>query len=231
MNPRTIQRIENEQSGSTRAHTLECLAKALSVAPDDLTNPAPPEAPEHDEAREEKNHTAPERVPVGGLVAPKTRLAYDLVKRRYGVSAVALLNIAPLLFTLHAEASLVRRRATLEKANTAVGMLRETAYESELSGLHVGADEADGASYAERASIEKADLFGKCLLDDYWERPLFGPEPFDENQTNPFANYLRWQAGTLGKPGIVDVERDGLTYGPGGANFPAATFSATRSTP
>ena len=109
INKRTIQRLENEpqQCQKTRKYTLECLAKALRVEENVLTG-SPPEsdkAPAYD----------PERVQIGAQVAPKVRLAYDLIRRRYGVSATEIINMAPLFFALLAEGSLAWRREKLKE--------------------------------------------------------------------------------------------------------------------
>ena len=72
---RTIQRLENAKDGGTTPHprTVERLANALRVKPEALVGGSPPE----DSATEQS--PAPERVQIGALIAPKARLAYDLV--------------------------------------------------------------------------------------------------------------------------------------------------------
>ena len=66
-----------------------------------------------------------DRVQMGAQVAPKTRLAYDLIKRRYGVSATEIINMAPLFFALLAEGSLAWRREKLEEAEEAIKRLNQ----------------------------------------------------------------------------------------------------------
>ena len=85
---RTIQRLENEpeRCQKTREGTLNLLARALGVAPGVLTGELP--LPDSDKAPADNS----ERVQIGAQVAPKARLAYDLVKRRYGVSATDIIN-------------------------------------------------------------------------------------------------------------------------------------------
>lgn len=220
VNARTIQRIENGgQQHRAHATTLDRLAYALGVEKSELTDPAPPESPQPQSSEQEKKG----RISISAGVPPWVRLAYDLVRRRYGVGPALIINSAPLLFTLHAEASLARRRAMLEKTNAALSMVTDVAFEAELAGLHSGAIVAEEVSSAEEESIKKADLFGEWLLDDYWERDVGFGEPFDETETNPFANYLRHQVDELDNTGVVDVERDavGLLYsGSGGQRLP-----------
>ena len=55
--------------------------------------------PESDKAPADNS----ERVQIGAQIAPKVRLAYDLIKRRYGVSVTDIINMAPLFFTLLAD--------------------------------------------------------------------------------------------------------------------------------
>ena len=88
---RTIQRLENTAQGNLAPHgnTVERLAKALDVEPGVLTGALP--MPDSGEA---PASVAP-RVQIGAELAPKARLAYDLVKRRYGVSATEIINMAP----------------------------------------------------------------------------------------------------------------------------------------
>ena len=60
---------------------LEVLTGQLPLEPSKAPVPAPEE-----------------RVQIGAQVSPKARLAYDLVRRRYGVSATEIINMAPLFF-------------------------------------------------------------------------------------------------------------------------------------
>ena len=105
---KTIQRIEKEPQPSQQK-TLNRLAKALGVEPGVLTGELP--LPESDKA----SAPDPERVQVGAQVAPKVRLAYDLIKRRYGVSTTEIINMAPLFFALLAEGILVWRAREVER--------------------------------------------------------------------------------------------------------------------
>ena len=197
---RTIQRLElePEQSQSTRDHTLDRLATALGVDEGVLTGemPLPPE---------EKTIPDPERVQIGALIAPKARLAYDLAGRRYGVSATEIINMAPLFFVLLAEGSLAWRREKLGKASEAIRCLEQV--DSEIGSLvfEESAIVADNALHMERESIDRADIFGKHL--------------FDFATGNAFASYLCKLAAELGRPGVVHLEQNDLSYG-SPAKFP-----------
>lgn len=192
---RTIQRLENEphQSQKTREDTLNRLAKALSVEPGVLTGELP--LPESDKTHADN----PDRVQIGAQIAPKTRLAYDLIKRRYGVNATEIINMAPLFFVLLAEDSLAWRRKKLKEAKEAYADLEkiEGFWDGGLSRVEHYMDK--GVS-AEKDSIDRADLFGEYLEDN------FMGTPFDSSKNNPFTHHLRKLADELDSPEVVDVD-------------------------
>ena len=150
---RTIQRLENEseRTGTNRKDTLEYLAKALGVEEGVLTGDSP--FPETDKTPE------PERVQIGAQVAPKARLGYDLIKRRYGVSTTEILNMAPLFFTLLAEGSLAWRREKLQEAGEAIGRLDQMGEEAGHSLFSGATTVALNAIMAEDESREEKSHF------------------------------------------------------------------------
>lgn len=192
---RTIQRLENEphRSQKTQEHTLNSLVKALSVESGVLTGELP--LPESDEMPADN----PDRVQIGAQIAPKTRLAYDLIKRRYGVNVTDIINMAPLFFTLLAEGSLAWRRKKLKEVEEAYDHLMQIDgfWSGGSAYLQHGMDE--GAS-GEEDSIDRADLFGEHLDDDFMSKP------FDSSKNNPFTYYLRKLAEELTIPAVVDVD-------------------------
>ena len=107
--------------------------------------------------------------------------------------------MAPLFFTLLAEKSLAWRREKLDEAKETYDHLMQIdGFWSGGSGyLQHGMDEGAGR---EEESIDKADLFGEHLDDD------FMGAPFDSSKNNPFTYYLRKLANELDIPGIVGVD-------------------------
>ena len=95
-------------------------------------------------------------------------------------------------------------------AEEAIGRLEGMQDQTGIGLFNISAERAADASFHEQEAIDKADLFGTHLLEstEYW-----GVDPFDPSETNPFTGYLRKLTDDLGKPGIVDVERKGLSYG------------------
>ena len=195
---RTIQRLENEPqiSQKSREDTLHRLAKALSVEPGVLTGEL--SLPESGKTPTDN----PDRVQIGAQIAPKTRLAYDLIKRRYGVSATETINLAPLFFVLLAEGSLARRREKLKEAEETYDRLHQidVSWLSLPTFYEMDDYICGGVAGSEADSIDKADLFGKYLNND-----VIGT-PFDTSTENPFADYLRKLVDGLNIPRVVDVD-------------------------
>lgn len=204
---RTIQRLENEshRSQKNQEHTMNGLAKALGVELGVLTGelllPESNKAPTGDNS---------ERVQIGAQIAPKTRLAYDLIKHRYGVSATEIINMAPLFFALLAEGSLAQRREKLKEVEDMLARLDEIrdtggAWSAEFSQAAVL---AEWGSERDEDSIASADIFGVDLL----EGGVSNIPAFEPIEINPFADYLRNFAGELAVPDVVDVDKGDLNF-------------------
>ena len=185
---RTIQRLENEpqRCQKSREDTLNRLANALDVETDVLTGESP--LPELDKLPA----SAPKGVQIGAQVAPKARLFYDLVKRRYGVSATEIINMAPLFFALLAEGSLAWRREKLKKAREGLDLM----VEADLNFV-----EANETVDNEDGSISNADIFRRHRLSALLD-PCYSP------RDNPFASYLRKLARDIDQPGVVEVDSE-----------------------
>ena len=193
---RTIQRLENDpdECKTTREDTVMRLAKALDVEPGVLTGELPVPEPGDAPASE------PDPVRIGAQIPPKVRLAYDLIKHRYGVNATDVITMAPLFFALLAEGSLKWRREKSQLADDGFDLLLKSG---------IAHDVLDEPFRYEDESIDKADIFGEHLFNNE-----FGPEPFDPSVENPFANYLSELPDELQIPaGVVNVDKRGLSFG------------------
>ena len=209
---RTIQRLENEpdECKSTREDTVKRLAKALDVEPGVLTGEL--DLPDANTAPVAE----PDPVGIGAKIAPKVRLAYDLVKRRYGVNTTDLINMAPLFFALLAEGSLAWRREKLNQAGAIIEQLDEIGEKSTHIMFEISNHFSSEASAIEADSIDKGDIFGASLFDDdSTDIRMHFPDtgPFDPSVENPFATYLRKLGTDLAIPGIVEVDEGELGFG------------------
>lgn len=213
---RQIRRLEDtrpeKRNGRTHAHTLDRLAKALRVEPGVLTGELP--LPDSGKAATTPD---PMRTQIGAQIAPKARLAYDLVRYRYGVSVTEIINMAPLFFVLLAENSLAWRREKLEEAGEAIRRLEQIDDEAwgSLFSLALATIDVQAPGSWEKESIDKADIFG----EQPFSNTTMIPDALSEG--NPFSSYLREVANTL-KPadgaGVVGV--DGGDHGFGFSRFP-----------
>jgi transcriptional regulator with XRE-family HTH domain len=184
---RTISRIEKGEYLPHR-HTIDQLAKALGVDPGVLTGKKPMPA-----IAGRPVATAVEiAFPFYVRVHPAIRNSFELVARRYRVSVPTIARLAPLLFALVAEESLQHRREDLEELKAADPRLGE--FESMMLGLRskfphipfpdLDWTDQDEAIKAEKASIERRDLFGQKRFVSDWV----------EADDNPFEAYLKARA-------------------------------------
>ena len=174
---RQIGRIEKSSADvPVRPNTIMKLAVALGVNAemlvDDPTTLDPlPVPPSQD-------------IQLSIKISPQVRLAYDLVKHRYGPSQKDIINLAPLLFVLHAEGSLNWRRQWLEEAKETTNRLRQLAEEREGFNSEVLDWEWENSFEAEQESIKNNELLGDEILSGkgYWH-------PSDLLET-PFLDYV-----------------------------------------
>lgn len=206
---RTLWRYETDPSDARQIWemTAQRLAQGLGVDVRVLTGEAP--LPDFPKPRPEEDG---QRSQVNAEVGSDVRLAFDLVKKRYSVSATTLVHLAPLLFTLAAEGSLAWRREKVSEIDDLSHQLAGLA-SGHLSFANLAERIGDEAT-SEFRSIQKLDLFGRELGERTHELG------YDPSANNPFADYLRHLAATLDSPEVVQVEEGPLRgYGPL-ADFP-----------
>lgn len=215
---RQLVRLESDpgSSATARNSTINRLAKALDVEPGALTGDLP--IPEADHPKDD------EQVQVSAQVDPHIHLFYALVKRRYGVNFTTLVNVAPLMFALLAEGSLLWRREKLEKVREAAEHLcglgfghltPEEAEELEDSVTDPASGHMSFAFAARRAqegaadeeeSIRKGDLFGRDV-----GRAAFD-HGYNRSTNNPFADYLRALGRDIDNSDVIEVDEGFLGY-------------------
>lgn len=197
---RQITRLECAK-GQTNCHevTLERLAKALDVATEALM-PASPE---------------PMRKTPGGIQPVRLLLSHDsvlkaqLAARRYGMETREIYEIAPLLLTVLAEASLAQRR---EKLAAFEAQFKEA---MSYAPAHLGQakfswTDHEQAVWQEKASIDARDLFGAKIEEmdtDEADTPfvafLNAMVPAD---TDAFAHEIGYLTGSLDCRSILEQD-------------------------
>jgi transcriptional regulator with XRE-family HTH domain len=163
VDPKTISRILRGHQRRNNQATIKGIARALGTTPEVLESP--PVDPARQEA-EARRKAAGYRA-VSARVSGHRATQYELVEARYRVSQRALIDAAPLLFTLLAEMSLAERRVRLEAFEGARGALKKNAL-THLAGFERADDDLDAAHRSEEASIAASDIRGSKIDDDEW---------------------------------------------------------------
>ena len=189
---RQIARIEGQDTpAALRPPTLASLARALDVESAVLTGekPLPLSLPQADGVR------------LSVQMGSATRLDYDLVSRRYSVTAKQVIDLAPLMFAMLAEGSLAWRREKLKQVDQALSDLRNLAREhSQLYFASLQVDIDTGCGIEER-SIAQADVLGDLARDEDNELG-----DFLAGEATPFADYMRKLASDIDQPDIISFE-------------------------
>ena len=214
--PRHLKRIEGtaKETCTVQEKTLLGLARGFKVPPEVLKGEA--DIPEDYGNAASAQATRTVRQTTIRLDARST-LNYDLLERRYGVSLQDVANIAPLLFAIHAEQSL-RRRRRLNKAHMAsieqlIGLAETFPNLKSIVGYpdsDTWFEESD-EHLSEAASIESHDIFADQVRNDF---------PGDSSP-NPFVAHLDEILDDLNDPALAQISRfedipfDAVMYFPG----------------
>ena len=177
LSEKQISRVETSETDvPVRMNTMIKLASALGVDAEMLLNdpstldplPVPPS----------------QDVQLSIKISPQVRLAYDLVKHRYGPSQKDIINLAPLLFVLLAEGSLSWRRQWLEETKAAMERLEQLTSERDMFNSEELDLEWDESFEAEQESIKKKELLGDEILSGkgYWDS--------SDHMETPFLDYV-----------------------------------------
>ncbi len=205
---RQIARIEaSKTSVDVRENTVIRLSRALRVDREVLVGDKPLEP-----VQQVPQTNAD--IQLGTRVSPQVRLAFDLVRHRYGPSHNDLINLAPLLFVLLAEGSLAWRRQYVDEVEEAMDRL--SAFGEKRRHLYFTHHQAnlEFGFWAEKESIDAADLRGDTLRNRDDDNLDFAYEALYE--VSPFADYLCKLSEDLGISGIVN-------FGSGVADEPWGT--------
>ncbi len=174
----TVSRWERGEIDNVRTRSRKELTKALGVEWEELTR-----APVQEDEGEPFSTKVTLNVRIGG----KARNALTLVCLRYGLNVADVIELAPLLFLVIAEKSLVHRRAKLQEILERHGLDDD---EDRAAAPHLKTEFVRGAIVeialvSEEESISKRDIFGKHIeLENYYGE--------DGEGLNPFLNHLRY---------------------------------------
>jgi len=207
---RTILAIEKSDKEQVAAQhkTFAGLAKALGERPGVLSG----EEPLPEEGKPYDLHVQ---------LSPQVRLNFDLIKKKYGVDILDIINVAPLLFVSAAEESLQRQQEQVDKEEEEFAKLAKLWYQISNLGetlsypnlLWIPDDYTPEHYFAERRhAVKIKDLFESNIYDDY--------APPAEH-SNPFADYLYDVSQKAILRGTVQVEIEDNPYHRYGYSFSA----------
>lgn len=181
---KTIFRLENQAPGQyadVRLNTINRLAEFFRIPATRL------EGTEPFTSVDPRREAEPDRSQVAARVSPAVRNAFDLVAWRYNVRLQHIIELAPFLFSVAAEASLEWRRRLLEELKALAS--REDDVRGRAPYLTVPvAFQRDEEAEVEAQSIEACDILGELLTES--DR-LDGPASYSDGADNPFAAFLR----------------------------------------
>lgn len=191
---KNISRIESSTTRNHRNRTIKLLAKALDIREEDLCRSP-------DESADKVTDTSESAYrKLTTHLSPEANLAFAFVEERYGVSSEDLIEMAPLLFTLLAEASLNWRREKLKQAEDAFDRLSRLGAALPHLSFCGGPRRDEDMLDIEQSCIDQGDVFGSQLKVE--AKRFGGIEP----PGNPFARYLALLAAKHARD-LIEVEQ------------------------
>ncbi len=173
----TVSRWERGTSRRVRSHLRGPLCDALRVKWEKLT--VPPERTS-DRPEDEFGHTW-----IKMSVRKRVRAALQLVALRYNVRPLEVVELAPLLFLIIAELSLLERKRRLDELNAEIEQALQRLPKHVHGSVRARNEHGEDPAGEEGASIESRDIFGLKLSVPYWDNEDWREE------SNPFINFIR----------------------------------------
>ena len=198
---RQIARIESGTIGTPRQNTVNALADGLRVEVGELTGDLP--FPEYVRSGSRPMEVG-DTFPVGGRFRPELRLAFDLIRHRYGWDEQRVIALAPLMFVL-----LVERCIGWQKQRLADLDEQLERFDRQIS------------------SRIKAVVHQDEALKDI---PTGQDQPLPEHFHRTFGEYLRALAADL-PPGVAEPMVTELWSGPQGRICEAYLDRLTNGSP
>ena len=182
---RQLARIEAEEIDFTKAEEpTNRLAQALGVPVREMLS--------EETARVRRALRAEPRsaqtMPVGAPVSALARLGFALVRLRYGLNIGQVLELAPLMFAILAEGSLVRRKQRLERLEDAYNQVQPE-LRRYLSDFRKRRD-AEDESISRRNLRDAASLFRTPAKDEGGDTGAAASTADHGDDFDPFSAYL-----------------------------------------
>ena len=181
---RQIARIESGESRTPRQNTVKVLADGLRVEIGELTGDSP--FPEYVRS-ESRPMEVKDSFPVGGKFRPELRLAFDLIRHRYGWEEQRIIALAPLMFVLLAERCIGWQRRRLADLDTQLGRFDRqissrfkamVSNDDALKDISIGKDEPlpehfyrTFGEYLRTLATEVPDGVAEPMVTELWSGP------------------------------------------------------------
>lgn len=185
----TVSRWERGTARRVRSHLREPLCQTLGVRWEKLTEPPKPVSGRPGDVRIDQ--------PIGIWA----NASLHLVAERYNVRPRDVLELAPLLFLIVAERSLLERERRLDDFRAKLHEADETLGNrgAHLRALIVAPDiAADDGLVQEERSISERDIFGRLIEYPYWQ----------EDGEGPFVRFIRSLTEDLPYGAVEDIQSD-----------------------
>ena len=182
----TISRWECGKSKRVRSHLREPLCKVLRMKWEKLIEPTEQKKIIH------RDYTTKVSI------SREVRTSLQLVAERYKVQPREILELAPLLFLIVAEHSLLARKQRLEEIFNVLEETREKLLENSahLGGIiSARSVTAKKQLEEEKNSLNERDIFGSTIHYDYW----------DEGHEGPFLHFVRDLTNKLPKDAVTEI--------------------------
>lgn len=187
----TVSRWERGANRRVRSHLQERFEGALNTKWEKLATPPEQAANKHEEIHDRKW--------IKWAARSETRTALQLVALRYNVKVNEVLELAPLLFLIAAEKSLLERRRRLAEIYAAYDEMEEKVGRNaaHLGGIVVARSaSADIQLVEEEKSLEKQDVFGRLITYEFW----------NDGDEGPFVHFIRDLAKGIPEDALTSID-------------------------
>ena len=183
----TVSRWERGKSLRVRSYLRKPLCDVLRVTWEKLTEPTD----------QPKGIAGDAKIKVS--IGKSVRTSLQIVAERYDVRPRDVLELAPLLFLIVAERSLLERKRRLQKIYSALQEADEKLLKNctHLGGIVAARSvSADDQLQEEEKSLSKKDVFGRTIKYEYWE----------EGGKGPFVHFIHGLAKDLPRDAVTSID-------------------------
>ena len=183
----TVSRWERGKSRRVRAYLRKPLCDVLRVKWEKLTEPT----------NQPQDITGDTKTKVS--IGKDVRASLQLVAERYNVRLRDVLELAPLLFLIVAERSLLERERRLQEIYAALQeaedeLLKNCSHLDRI--ITARSIYADDQLQEEENSLSKRDVFGRTIKYEYWK----------EGDEGPFVHFVRHLTKDLPKDAVASID-------------------------